>query len=194
MYSLVLDSGNVNLVVGLAKDSKVIAKTVYGAWQKQSELMIPEIDKILKENSVDPKDIGEILVTKGPGSYTGVRIALTIAKVYSLALKIKCYAFSSLKVLQKEDVPSICLINARSGRSYFGVYKNNEEIIGDTIYTNEEVKNYINEHSDYALCGSLSYLNLDGGEDKTVENMVRLKNEKDLVENVLTLKAVYMKD
>ena len=58
MITLLLDSSNTLLVVGLAKDNKVINQTIYKAWQKQSEFMILEIEKILKRNDIDPKSVG----------------------------------------------------------------------------------------------------------------------------------------
>lgn len=194
MYSLMLDSSYKDLVVGLGKDGKLISETLYECFQKQSEYMIPEIKKILDVNHVNPKEIREVCVTVGPGSYTGVRIALTIAKVYCYSLKINCYAYSSLKVLEKHDVNSICLINARSNRSYIGVYKNNEVILKDQIMKNDEVKEYIKNHSDFIVCGDTEYLDIEGYKASISSNMLSLKNEEDLVENIMTLKAVYMKD
>ena len=88
MNSLILDSSDKYLEVSVAVDNKIVIRTAYECWQKQSENMIPEIDKALKEANIKPKEINEILVTVGPGSYTGVRIALTVAKVYAYALKI----------------------------------------------------------------------------------------------------------
>lgn len=189
-----LDSSYKDLVVGLGKDGILISETSYECFQKQSEYMIPEIKKILDENHVDSKEIGEVCVTVGPGSYTGVRIALTIAKVYCYSLKINCYAYSSLKVLEKHDVNSICLINARSNRSYIGVYKNNEVILKDQIMKNDEVKEYIKNHSNFIVCGDTEYLDIEGYKASISSNMLSLKNEEDLVKNIMTLKAVYMKD
>ena len=91
MYSLILDSSNVELIVGLANDDVKIAEIRYDAWQRQSEFMIQEISNILKRANISPKEIGEVITTIGPGSYTGVRISLTIAKVYAYALKIPLY-------------------------------------------------------------------------------------------------------
>ena len=99
MLSLVLDSANKELLVAIFKDEKRIDETRYEAWQRQSEFMLPELDRILKKNNVDPKSIDEIIVTVGPGSYTGVRIALTIAKIYAYTLNIPCYAIYSLAAL-----------------------------------------------------------------------------------------------
>lgn len=194
MYSLLLDSSNIYLNVGLSKDNELIDSISYEAWQKQSELMIPEIGNILKRNNIDPKQINEILVTVGPGSYTGLRIALTIAKVYAYSLNLPLYIFSSLEVLEKKDEYSICLMNARSKRSYFAVYFNDSEIVHDTIYTNVEVLKYIEEHPNYAICGDLEYLNIDGCHENIFLNMLRLKGSQKLVKDVKALKAIYLKD
>ena len=48
MYKLLIDSSFKLLIVALAKDEKVIDRIVYDAWQRQSELLIPEIDNIMK--------------------------------------------------------------------------------------------------------------------------------------------------
>ena len=162
MYSLILDSSYKDLVVGIAKDNVVIENINYECFQRQSELMIVEIENALKRNNINPKEINEVLVALGPGSYTGVRIALTIAKVYCYALKIPCYVFSSLEVLMNVNKPSICLINARSNRSYFAVYDKNKCLIQDEVKPNHEVLNFIKEHPEYKVCGDLEYLNLKG--------------------------------
>jgi len=193
MNSLLLDSTYKDLNVGLAIDNEVY-KTSYEAFQRQSELMILEIEKLLKEHHVSPKEIGEIIVTHGPGSYTGLRIGLTIAKVYSYAVKCPCYSLSSLNVLIKKDTNSICLLNARSNRSYIGVYNNNKVLLGDQVLTNDEVKKYISEHQDYVICGDTEYLGIDGYHADLLENMFFLKNESNKVSDIYTLKATYLKD
>ena len=105
MYSLLLDSADKYLGIGIALNNEIIDKVYFEAWQRQSELMVPELEKIIKKNNIDPKSINEIIVTVGPGSYTGVRIALTIAKIYAYSLNIKCYAISSLNILMNPNRP-----------------------------------------------------------------------------------------
>ena len=194
MLSLILDSANKELGVALAQDGTLLDEIRYEARQRQSELMIPEIENIFKKNHVNPKDVGEILVTVGPGSYTGVRIALTIAKVYGYALNIPVYAFSSLEVLADLEKASICLINARSNRSYFAVYEKGNAIVNDQVLTNDEVIKYVSEHKDYVICGETSYLDLVSENSDVLKNMLALKNDSYKVENILKLKAVYLKD
>ena len=193
MIAILLDSSNTNLSVGIAKDNLLLESISYEAWQQQSEHMIPELSKLLEKYGVNKNDIEEVVVAMGPGSYTGVRIAITIAKTIAVALNTKLYPVSSLRVLKDGDVPSICLINARSGRSYFGVFKGNDIIIGDRIMKNDEVLAYIAEHPGYSVCGDTKYLGLEGKQTNNIQEMLNLKEALNDV-NPLSLKPVYMKD
>ena len=194
MYTLLLDSSNTSLAVGLAKDNVLLETIIYEAWQEQSEHMIPEIDKLLSKYQVKNEEIKDVMVGIGPGSYTGVRIALTIAKTIAVALNIPVYPVSSLKILKNGNKPSICVINARSNRSYIGVYQADQTLVDDCIMTNDEVKSYINEHPDYIVCGSSSYLGLEGYISNVLEEMLSLKESTSPMENSLGLKPVYLKD
>ena len=193
MITILLDSSNTNLSVGIARDNLLLEYISYEAWQRQSEYMIPELDKLLSKYNVSRDEIKEVMVAKGPGSYTGVRIAITIAKTIATALDAKLYAVSSLRVQKACKNPSICLINARSGRSYIGVYEDDKVLLDDQIMKNEDVLNYIKEHPDYSVCGDVKYLGLEGAISNNIQEMLSLKNVLDPV-NPLSLKPVYMKE
>lgn len=193
-YVVLLDSSNTSLSVGLAKEDVLLDSVSYEAWQEQSEYMIPELDNLLSKNGVNRENINAIIVSIGPGSYTGVRIAITIAKVLATALKCDVYPVSSLRVLKNNASPSICLINARSNRSYIGVYEADKTILEDQIMTNEEVMKYISEHPDYSVCGNTKYLSLEGYNANICEQMVSLKKCLKAIDNPMALKPIYMKD
>ena len=194
MATLLLDSSNTSLSVGIESKGELLGFISYEAWQAQSEHMIPEIDNLLKKYSLTRKDITGVVTSIGPGSYTGVRISLTIAKVIALCLDVPIYPVSSLRVLKDNDKPSICLINARSGRSYFGVYEQDKIIVPDTIKTNEEVLSYIKEHPSYSICGSVSYLGYENLDTNICLQMVTLLKSLSKCDNALALKPVYLKD
>ena len=194
MINLLLDSSNTYLSVGLSNEEGLIDYISYESWQSQSENMVPEIDSLLKKHHVTRNDISLIVVAIGPGSYTGVRIALTIAKVMALALDIKIYPVSSLRILKDDDKPSICLINARSGRSYFGVYQGLEVVEEDKILTNEQVLEYIKTHPGYSICGEVKYLGFENKDTNVCKQMVSLLSVLKPIENHLALKPIYMKD
>lgn len=194
MVSVILDSSNSYLSVAIANDDTIIDQISYEAWQRQSELMIPELDKLLKRNNVTRQDINKVIVSIGPGSYTGVRIALSIAKVMVLALNVPLYAISSLHAMKDNDNPSICIINARSARSYVGVYKGSEVVVQDQIMTNEQLLNYIEEHKDYKLIGDISYLGLEGENKDILNGLFELSKVLSPVKDTLGLTPVYLKD
>ena len=193
MYTVLLDSSNTNLSVGLARDNLLLENVSYEAWQQQSEYMIPELNKLLEKYQVQNEEISAVMVAKGPGSYTGVRIAITIAKTMAVALGCKLYAVSSLRVQKDGKNPSICLINARSWRSYIGVYEDKGVLLEDQIMKNDEVLKYIADHPTYSVCGDVKYLGLEAKETNNVLEMLSLKEVLDEV-NPLSLKPVYMKD
>ena len=193
MYTVLLDSSNTNLSVGLAKDNLLLESISYEAWQQQSEYMIPELNKLLEKYDVKREEIDSVIVAKGPGSYTGVRIAITIAKTIAVALGSKLYAVSSLRAQKDGKNPSICLINARSGRSYIGVYQGSETLLEDQIMKNDEVLKYVADHPSYSICGDTKYLSLASIDTNNILEMLSLKECLESV-NPLSLKPVYMKD
>lgn len=194
MFEVLLDSSSKYLSVGLAKDSKVIDRIFYEAWQRQSEMMTSELETILNRNNVDKKDIDAVVVGIGPGSYTGVRIAVTIGKTLAYVLNTKIYAVSSLSLLKDLQKPTICVFNARSGRSYVGVYEQDKCLLKDCVLNNEELLSYIKEHPDYALNGELSHLELESGKYDTIQNLADSMKEENLVASPFTVNPVYLKE
>ena len=195
MYSLLLDSANRDLNVGLAKDNQIIDRISYQAWQRQSELMAVEVDAILKRNNISAKDIGEVVVTIGPGSYTGIRIALTIAKTLAFALDIKIYAVSSLISQKAPHQPTISVINARSNRSYVAIYDGDGQVLViEKVWPNDELIAWIKGNADFIVSGDVKYLGIDAYQPSVLDGMMEAKKKSVPVENILTLKPVYLKD
>ena len=192
MYQLLLDSSNKFLSVGLSKDGKVFDKICYEAWQRQSEMMVTEVDNILKRNKLSKSDLDAVVVGVGPGSYTGVRIGVTIAKTIAYALHIKLYSKSSLSLQKHRESPTICVFNARSGRSYYGVYKGNEVIVKDCVVENEKVLEFIKSHPDYLVNGDTYQLGLESGSFDIIDNLADLSDAVEV--DPFKLVPVYLKD
>lgn len=194
MYSILIDTADKYLSVGLSKDNTIVDSISYECWQRQSEFLISELDKLMKRNNVTRNDIGAVVASKGPGSYTGIRIALTVAKVLAFALSIPLYLASSLEVLKDFNAPSICVVNARSKRSYVAVYDGETTIMADTIMDNKDLVDYIANHPEYKVCGDVSYLGLEGYQANILESLNKLMIERNLEKDVLASKPVYLKD
>ncbi len=194
MYSVLIDTSNTDLAVGLAKDHVLVDEIEYEAWQKQSEFLVAELDKIFKKNRISRKDVSEVIASKGPGSYTGVRIALTVAKVMAFALKVPLYLVSSLEVEKTVGKPTICLMNARSKRSYIGVYQEERILLPDQIMNNDDVLKYIESHKEYAVSGDTEYLGIKALDVDVIGNLIHADIERNLIKDPITAKPVYLKD
>jgi len=194
MFEVLLDSSSKYLSVGLAKDGQAIDRIFYEAWQRQSEMMTSELETILSRNNVENKDIDGVVIGVGPGSYTGVRIAVTIGKTLAYCLKTNVYTVSSLSLLRDQEKPTICIFNARSGRSYIGVYQGNTCILKDQVLTNDEVLKYIAEHKDFVVNGETSHLDIESGKYDTIQNLANSIREENKRDNAFTVNPVYLKE
>ena len=96
MYRLILDSSTKLMWIGLAKDNKLIANYTRVARKDHAKYMVDAIDNLLKVNDVTIDDIKEIVVSSGPGSYTGLRVAGMVAKMLAYTKNIPLYEISSI--------------------------------------------------------------------------------------------------
>ncbi len=90
------------------------------------EALIPAVDELLKDAGVSVKDLSAIAVTRGPGSFTSVRIALATALGLARVDNLPTYALSTLEVLaagvMDKGLPVLALLDARKGEVYGGMY------------------------------------------------------------------------
>ncbi|ATH94496.1 tRNA (adenosine(37)-N6)-threonylcarbamoyltransferase complex dimerization subunit type 1 TsaB [Bacillus glycinifermentans] len=127
MTTLAIDTSNLTLGVALVRNGKVIAEHISHLKKNHSVRAMPAIDELLQECGLEPSDLSKIAVAKGPGSYTGVRIGVTIAKTLAWSLNIPVASVSSLEVLAANGhffSGVICpLFDARRGQVYTGLYR-----------------------------------------------------------------------
>ena len=195
-YTLLLDTSDKYLTVGVALDDEVIYSTSFEAWQRQSEFLVVEIKKAIEQVNISLKDIDTIVTGIGPGSYTGVRIALTFAKVLASTANVKIKTVSSIALLGDTSISFVGLINAKSKRSYIGIYDKGNVVLKDTIKTNEEVLSLIEKYKElgYEIKGDLSYLNIDTTPSDIVKGLLSFSKISEEVKDVLSLKPIYLKE
>jgi len=135
VITLFIDTSTSTLTVALIKDNKLLEESTVSS-SEHSKHTMPEIEKLFKNNNIEPKTVNKIMVTNGPGSFTGIRIGVTIAKTYAWACNINIVPISTLKAyalsLNNYDY-YISMLDARRGYVYAGVYdKEYNEIMNDT--------------------------------------------------------------
>ncbi len=99
MYILAFDTTNSSLSVALLKDKEVLQKITINQNSIQLEKIIVVFEEILKKNSIWYQDLDVIAYTAGPGSFTGVRIGLSVAKALQITINKKIVAFNSLEII-----------------------------------------------------------------------------------------------
>lgn len=127
MIWLGIETANAPLSVAIVKDGKVVAEVVQNIKLTHSAGAMPAVEAILVKVGLKPADIDAIAVSEGPGSYTGVRIGVTLAKTLAWTLKKPLVGVSSLKTLAANVSlynGLICpLFDARRSNVYTAVYK-----------------------------------------------------------------------
>ncbi|KKK32869.1 hypothetical protein WN59_12505 [Salinicoccus sediminis] len=125
MISLLIDTSNRPLSVALNRDGFTLAEINTTVKKTHSATVMDYIDKLFRMTELKKNDIDRIIVAKGPGSYTGVRIGVTVAKTLAFALGTKLYSVSSLFVVaasySKEGIVAP-LFDARRGNVFGAVY------------------------------------------------------------------------
>ena len=139
MISLFIDTSLEDVSIALIKDGKLLSKIINNIPGEHSIYVTKYIDDILKETNLSPKDVDEIIVVNGPGSFTGIRIGIATIKPMAEVYNIPIAAVTSLECLavtNKSDT-IISLIDARNNQVYAGIFDENinlkEEYMADDI-------------------------------------------------------------
>jgi len=126
MNILAIDTSTNVLGIGIANDEKIIGEYITNIKRNHSTRVMPAIDFLLKDVGMDIRDIDKIVVAKGPGSYTGLRIGVTIGKTLAWTLNVPISGISSLKLMAatgKYFTGFLSpLIDGRRGNVYTGLF------------------------------------------------------------------------
>jgi len=130
MRYLYIDTSSSYLYTAIVEDNKLIDSIQEEYAQSLSEVALPKIASMFNNNKLEARDIDKIIVVNGPGSFTGIRIGITIAKVYAWSLNIPITTISSLEAMSissENQVVHIPMINARRGYVYAAIYDENQQ-------------------------------------------------------------------
>ena len=136
MYLLNIETATKNCSVSLAKNGKtILCKEIASQGYSHAEKLHVFIEEILKETEITPQDLNAIAVSKGPGSYTGLRIGVSAAKGLCYALDIPLISVDTLQVLAKQVSIKkgliVPMIDARRMEVYSAVYDEKGKIVKD---------------------------------------------------------------
>lgn len=134
MRILYIDTTTNYLYSALWEDGKIVQELKEKLDKDLSVFTLQKISEMMNNVNWNPKDIDKILVVNGPGSFTGIRVGVTIAKTYAYGLNKQISTVSSLKAMAcstTKDCPyRIPIIDARRGYVFAAIYdKENNAIL-----------------------------------------------------------------
>lgn len=178
MRILYIDTSSSYLYTGIVCDGKLISEVQENLQLDLSKLALPKIAEMFSENNLKPNDIDKIIVVNGPGSFTGIRVGLTIAKVYAWSLNIPIIPITSLEAMAcscEEDRMLVPIIDARRGYVYGAIYKDDEEILKPQHIKLETLMEYLKDNN-YVFI-TKDDITLDGDKCSYKPNILKIVNK-----------------
>lgn len=132
MKYLYIDTSSSFLYTAIVEDDKVLSEIKEEFEQSLSKMALPRIVSMFEKNNLKPIDIDKIIVVNGPGSFTGIRIGLTIAKVYAWSLDIPITTILSLEAMAISSSKvgfHVPILNARRGYVFTAIYDSSCNVI-----------------------------------------------------------------
>ena len=133
MKILAFDTSSTALSVAVLEDENLVAEATVTVKKNHSISLMPTIDFLVAQVSWQPADLDRVVVAQGPGSYTGLRVAVATAKTLAYALNIDLVGVSSLQALMDHSADGVVIpiMDARRNNVYVGFYENGQAIIPD---------------------------------------------------------------
>ena len=157
MYSLVIDTSTKYLYIALVKDNEILEEKIFEGSKNHAGNSVYQIDLLLKEHNLKTSDLDNVYCGYGPGSYTGVRISVTIAKMLASFSNIKLFSISSLFLAGSgyDNKNVAVMFDARRGNSFCACY--GENLIVDKLRSNEEFLNTVNLFEDIIVVNESNF-------------------------------------
>jgi tRNA threonylcarbamoyladenosine biosynthesis protein TsaB len=189
MFALGLDTSQRWLAAALMEDDTLLEAVQLDCPKQQSERLMPVVDELLRRRGLEAGDIGRWVITIGPGSYTGVRIAMTLAKVAGSLMEKEVYTLSSLQLIAG-DQDCWAITDARAGRVYAGRYRGGTPLQDDAIYPLAQMRE---QAADLPVKGDGHLLGRADDYGDLGANFLTLKPHWRKVERIDTLTPSYLK-
>ena len=183
MICLFFDTSSDLLKVSLIKDDKIIFDKELHTKNDHSSYLVPTIDEAFKSNNIDFNELDEIIVGNGPGSFTGTRISIAVAKTYAFSFNIPVYMISSLEELIYDNdgydfyVP---IIEEKKDNLYFSIFdKDKKRVMDDTYSSTEYMYKKLEE-----LDGKILLISLSNKEYEKYDTVKASINALNIMKNI----------
>ena len=158
MKILAIDTSTTHSSYAVMDDNNIVGDFSINQSMSHNEILLVMVDEMLKKLNIDIEDIDLFVAVTGPGSFTGIRIGVTVVKALAMALNKPIVAVNTLEALSFgvfSDKKKIPLIDARGERVYYGVYEgiNNENIVAPALLTIDELLDEFSDKGEFVFVG-----------------------------------------
>ena len=189
MLTLCIDTAYKYLTCALIEDDKIISSYSEECFKRQSEEVFKAISYVFDNSDYQRKDIDSICISKGPGSYTGIRIAMSIAKTIGEVMPCHIYTISTLRLYAANRPNCMVVLDARADRVYCGIYNEQEVIFKDAAVPIKEI-----DIDGYELIGDGFLFDKEDNYGDIAKAFLTCKSSWEKVENIAHLTPEYLKE
>ena len=157
MKVLAFDTSSKALSLAVLEDKQILAETTINIKKNHSITLMPAIDFLMASLDWTPKDLDRIVMAEGPGSYTGLRIAVATAKTLAHTLNIELVGMSSLLALlpSQQEGLVVPLMDARRNNVYAGFYENAKPVMSEAHLSFAEVLEKVTDAEQVTFVGEV---------------------------------------
>lgn len=169
MLALAIDTSGNTSSIALGTENGLISELTIRHRMDLLQRLVPNVDKLLADAGKTPKDLEGLVISLGPGSFTGLRIGMAAAKSMAHVLGKPIVGISTLEVLAR-GASAACprsiapLIHARPGEVFWAIYRYGtdgiERITDDRVSTVEEMIEAAKQEKEIVFCGDGAERNL----------------------------------
>lgn len=156
MNILALDCAVTRISLAVKTDSKFLSAT-YDIGMRQSEILVPSIDELLKKADLTAADLNATCLTIGPGSFTGLRLGISALKAIELAFDVPVYGISSLEAYafayKNFNIPLLSCIDANKDKFYARFEDGDKIILKDDDYEVSKILEAVKDFENLLVCG-----------------------------------------
>ena len=205
MNVLVCDTSSQALTTGLFTPTFKEVRTVQGKAVQHSERLIPTVLELCKDANIDTKDIDLLICTRGPGSFTGLRIGMAAFKGMAFALDRPIVSVSTLEAYARCTGPFdgvvVPVIDAKKQRWYLSAFENKARLIPDLDGTCIDIASSLANYKNILLVGPDAntfetelksfYENVDTKAKTTAQSCTKKHIFVDMLANGAIASAIY---
>ena len=188
-YSLYIDvTAKVCVLSIIDKKSNVVDESITTTQNNLIELVNPKLQELLDRNNLGFKDISKIYVVYGPGSFTGVRVGVNIAKtIKSVYNDVEIYVINTLKLMTLGN--GIATLDAKGKKWFIAAYRNHEPVLELQMVTEDKKNELLQEYNNFTYSTDLEI-----DEVHRAQHAYLYLDHFDLVEDWINLEPLYIKE